>query len=58
MEKLKTCPFCGGFGGISKNIYETHYCIKCCSCGCSTEYFNREEQATEAWNRREERSEE
>ena len=52
MEKLKHCPFCGGFGGISKNIYGTHYCVRCCSCGCSTEYFSYQDEAVEAWNRR------
>lgn len=52
MEKLKPCPFCGGFGVISKNIFDTHYCVKCCSCGCSTEYFAYQDDAVEAWNRR------
>ena len=51
-EGLKPCPFCGGFGGVSQNIYKTHYCIKCGSCGCSTEYFTHQEQAVEAWNKR------
>ena len=52
MERLKDCPFCGGFGGVRQNIYATHYYIICCSCGCTTKYFGYQEDAVEAWNRR------
>lgn len=50
--KLKSCPFCGGFAGVIKDTYDTHYMIHCNNCDAKTKTFMQEEKAVEAWNRR------
>lgn len=46
-EKLELCPFCRG----TASAY-IPYSISCDDCGATTAFFERLEQAFEAWNRR------
>ena len=52
--ELKPCPFCGsemiliGHDGHDNGIHYAH----CWDCGVSTNNFDTEERAAEAWNRR------
>ena len=46
--ELKPCPFCGG---------EAHFVngstwLACAGCGAETSFFDTQEEAAEAWNRR------
>lgn len=55
MDKLKSCPFCGETPVVHHPIDATYY-IECINSGCSclpeTWYYDTEEEAIEAWNRR------
>ncbi|MBR1486297.1 MAG: Lar family restriction alleviation protein [Synergistaceae bacterium] len=66
-EELKPCPFCGGEARITNLIpprlyvKDTAFCVYCASCnllfGFDIDYggeFSTENEAIEAWNRREE----
>lgn len=57
VEKLKTCPFCGGKAILKKNRYSDGYYVTCLSHNCSmiiaTCQRETKEEAIEAWNRRE-----
>ena len=59
MDYLKLCPYCGGEGMLVDDatfgygMASTTYNITCRDCGARTaEYFTQDE-AEEAWNRRE-----
>ncbi len=47
-EKLKPCPFCGHEAQINKDEWS----IQCSYCPAYMGYFNTEQEAVEAWNRR------
>lgn len=53
---LKPCPFCGGEGNVEEHPFMTipnSYCVKCPVCKCQTsQFFNSEQEAIDAWNRR------
>lgn len=56
MENLKKCPFCGG-KAVSRKRRPDHImngkCFVCCSeCKNKTAYYDTEEKAIEAWNKR------
>lgn len=57
-EKLKPCPFCGGEAeminidaarvqGITDPVT-----VRCKECKCNTNWFSKEWEAIDAWNRR------
>lgn len=46
---MKTCPHCNGPG---KLIWDILYCVACTKCGARTEWYDREEDAVRAWERR------
>ena len=57
MDKLKSCPFCGGEAKTVEIGFffdtESSYGIKCNRChACSSMRCGSEEEAIEAWNRR------
>jgi len=56
MEELKNCPFCGG-KAISRRRRPDHimngkYFISCVECKNKTHYYDSEEEAIAAWNKR------
>lgn len=66
MSERKPCPFCGGEAEVKKSVFgdnRGYAFISCKSCGASSKNFNMSldycavEEATKAWNRRAERSE-
>ena len=60
MERLKPCPFCGGEAIVekakSKPYFERRlpYRVKCkwCHCALAYQFFETENDAIKAWNRR------
>lgn len=46
---MKTCPHCNGPGEL---IWDILYCVACMKCGARTEWYDREEDAVRAWERR------
>ena len=54
--KLKPCPFCGGEAKyLAHTFYKmsSTYGVRCDECGSeSRQFFENEEEAAEAWNRR------
>ena len=56
MEKLKSCPFCGGEALLRKVPNENRYYVRCgnneCPIHVSTCMRETEEEAIEIWNRR------
>lgn len=57
MTELKRCPFCGG-KVVEFSIHnfwpdEKTYGVKCYKCGSqSNQFYDSEEEAAAAWNRR------
>lgn len=51
MDKLLTCPFCGGEADIFE-ASEDSFCTLCTDCGVETPYQISAEEAIAAWNRR------
>lgn len=63
MTELKKCPFCGCavleisghnfWSDKTKSFGVNTYGVKCYSCGSqSNQFYDSEEEAAEAWNRR------
>lgn len=52
MTELKPCPFCGRKADLYKYAKNGMFLVRCEYCGVETIYFDKEEDATEAWNRR------
>lgn len=57
MEQLKSCPFCGGEARVKIGIYSKLVFVRCsnytsCKVNPTTEWFDTEKKAIEAWNRR------
>ena len=57
MEKINSCPFCGGIAEVktvTRHIKNNLIVVKCTMCGASTKTFNdnRESICINAWNRR------
>lgn len=53
--ELKPCPFCGNEAKIDINVALQGYrvaCTRILSCGAKFEWFDKEKEAIEAWNRR------
>ena len=63
MAKLKPCPFCGCDAEVTAHYFcigETTFGIECSNQRCRTsgnQFYETEEDAIKAWNRRAERSE-
>lgn len=60
-EELKPCPFCGGDARIIAKPYEPKVCVGCDDDTCLGFsglgwLYDSEKEATEAWNRRAERT--
>lgn len=51
MPKLRQCPFCGEDAYIS-NDDDVMYTVYCMGCKVELGYFDSEEEAIAAWNRR------
>ena len=51
-DELKHCPFCGGKSNIAKGQIE--FWAYCPHCGARTEFYETEQEAVAAWNRRNE----
>ena len=58
MAKLKPCPFCGGEAEVDILEHQYRgfpktYGVMCLNCNCGTDwFFETEEEAVAAWNRR------
>jgi Lar family restriction alleviation protein len=52
--KTKRCPFCGSNGIYTKHLPIGLYCVACTKCGASSGPFLNEDDAEEAWNKRQE----
>ena len=56
MAELKPCPFCGGKGYVhsSGNYWSKEYFKVVCpkNCCMQSKYYETEEEAIDAWNRR------
>lgn len=53
-EKLKPCPFCGGEAelvNIGMKVCNP-ITVHCKECECNTNWFSREWEAIDAWNKR------
>lgn len=52
-EKLKPCPFCGGEAELTNvAIIPNAITVRCKECNCNVNWFCKEQEAIEAWNRR------
>lgn len=54
--ELKPCPFCGGKAKIIQSSRRTLFFTACEDCDADSDYYDTEEKAAEAWNRRTERT--
>ncbi len=56
MVGLKKCPFCGGEADCNNAGFMQYgwkkWAVECPMCGVVTHFFDTEEKAIEAWNRR------
>ena len=56
MAELKPCPFCGGEADCNNNGFMQYgwkkWAVECPMCGVVSHFFDTEEKAIEAWNRR------
>lgn len=56
MKELKQCPFCGGEAYVQKHDFDmlnSTYGVICLECCCETyQFYNTQEMAIEAWNKR------
>lgn len=56
MCELKPCPFCGGKPRVQEHRYVGYastFGVVCLDCCCETRpFFDTEEEAIKAWNRR------
>ena len=58
MEKIKSCPFCGGIASIATNTdgfgHDMSFYVRCEKSGhtLTADNFDTEEEAIEAWNER------
>lgn len=52
MDKLKSCPFCGGTGEIYVETNTFYRFVECNFCHARTGFATFEEKAAEAWNMR------
>ena len=56
MENLKKCPFCGGEAVLRRRnpdyIMRDKCFISCVECKNKTKYYDSEEEAIKAWNKR------
>ena len=56
MTDLKPCPFCGGEGVVQRREYKGYmetFGVVCFDCCAETRpFYNTEEEAIKAWNRR------
>lgn len=52
-EKIKPCPFCGVKGELRTALKALVWQVVCPDCGCTCrKWFDIQEEAIEAWNRR------
>ena len=49
---LKSCPFCGNIDITITNHHNMMVFVQCEDCGATFPHFDTEEQAVDAWNRR------
>ena len=56
MAELRPCPFCGGKGDCNNAGFMQYgrkkWAVECTRCGVVTNFFDTEEKAAAAWNRR------
>ena len=56
MNELKKCPFCGGEADCNNAGFikagNLMWATECLDCGVTTDFFDSEQEAIEAWNRR------
>ena len=54
MIKPKPCPFCGRYARLQPIYFDTftQFYVRCETCFCRTDIYNRKEVAIERWNRR------
>lgn len=56
MIELKPCPFCGGEADCSNSRFIQYgrkkWAVECPCCGVVSHFFDTEEEAIAAWNRR------
>ena len=56
MTELKPCPFCGNDEidccyEAEEDVYEFYFC-KCKACGATAGFYQTEQEAIAAWNKR------
>lgn len=52
MDKLKTCPFCGGKAKL-EDLGDYRYFVRCEKCGINQDHLYHDKRAAViAWNRR------
>ena len=49
--QIKSCPFCGSNGNLWQAM-GSMYIVQCMNCAISSDYYETEEEAKSAWNRR------